>query len=269
MRAQVSIGMARPRGRARTLSRPTFSVVFYTFVHAGRWRPLLEQQLGDVQASGIATAAASFDVVLAGESTHRYDDAVEQTLDGADALVRSILPAADVWKYPTNRYEYPGIRRAWDVARRVDESARANHWLLYFHGKGMVNHGAERPPWNKELTDAVVVRWRDVLAALDAQQGIQKAGYAGSDDGHPWFNFWWARASYIQALVRPEVTPDRFYYERWIGMVGDASTRSMAAPNTTLALCPANRGLAPGFRAFPGTSEVIAEHCGAATPGLW
>lgn len=265
--------MPRPRGRTRTLSRPTFSVVFYTLIRTGRqWRPLLEQQLGDVQASGIAAAASSFDVVLAGDSTHLFDDAVEQTLDSADQSVRSILPAADVWKYPINRFECPGIRRAWDVARGVDEGSRERHWVLYFHGKGMVNHGSERAPWNKELTDNDVVRWRQVLAALDAQPDIQKAGYAGSDAGHTWFNFWWARASYMQVLARPEVTPDRFYYERWIGRVtdgADAATRALGAANTTLTLCPANRGLSPGFRTFPGNSELIAEHCAAVTPGLW
>ena len=68
------------------------------------------------------------------------------------------------------------------------------------------------------------------------------------------------------------MTPDRFYYEQWIGMVsekGDAATRALAAPNTTLTLCPANRGLYLRFRMFPGNSEVIADHCAAATPGLW
>jgi hypothetical protein len=237
---------------------------------------MLQQQLGDVQASGLPRAACSFDVVLSAASDRLFDDAVEQTLDEADTFVRSIVPTADVWKYGTNRYEYPGIRRTWDVARSIHANDPSNHLILYFHGKGMV-HGPDHDPgrdrslWNKELTDNVVLRWRDVVRAFDEQPDIQKAGYTVSEDGFPWFNFWWARASHVQSLVRPVVTEDRYYYESWISCVadaGDPTAHTLSPPNTTLTLCPGNAGLKPGFPTFPADPRLMLEQCKPTTHGM-
>ena len=32
-----------------------------------------------------------------------------------------------------------------------------------------------------------------------------------------WFNFWWARGTYLNTCEDPIITCDRYYYESWLG----------------------------------------------------
>lgn len=173
-----------------------FSVVFFTMINPERnWRAMLTEQLSDVVSSGLSSEARSFDIVLSGSSNSTFDDETEKSLDTAGDHVKALVPEADVWKFANNRFEYPGIRRVWDVARHISGEEASRHLILYFHGKGMVNGAKEEPnktrtSWNKELTDNVVVKWRDIAHAFFKGPSIEKAGYTVSDGGFPWFNFW-------------------------------------------------------------------------------
>ena len=47
--------------------------------------------------------------------------------------------------------------------------------------------------------------------------------------GWIWFNFWWARASYLKKLVEPVRSTRRHYYEDWLGrLTPDPSTDEAA-----------------------------------------
>ena len=200
----------------------TFSVVFFSVInpnHADA-NGLLRSQLSDLVASGAADAAQSVDVILSPLAD--WDRAPTNTAQ-ARALyksaaddIRSIIPRASIVHYPMNHFEQPGLLRALLLARAKPAAEAERHFVLYFHGKGMTSAIAEsRSHANIVLTRTVVADWRRILIRLE-KGDVDTAGYTTSTVGWQWYNFWWARASYLQGIVEPLIVPRRHYYEDWL-----------------------------------------------------
>lgn len=115
-----------------------------------------------------------------------------------------------------NQYEYIGIRKVWQIAQKFPESL-----ILYFHSKGMIFGNPKGISYKRTfpercLFNHTVKPWQNILKIFE-NKTINKVGYICSSKGFCWFNFWWVRASYLLDFVEPIVTPDRFYYERYLG----------------------------------------------------
>jgi hypothetical protein len=101
---------------------------------------------------------------------------------------------------------------------RKDEAA-----VLYAHTKGAMNPTLLTRDWRREMTSHVVTRW-DIGAALLCEYDavgcfwLTPEKYADRLVEAPFFggNFWWARASYLARLPKPDDTT-RYAAERWIG----------------------------------------------------
>jgi hypothetical protein len=136
-----------------------------------------------------------------------------QLAAGAD-LVRSIVPSALVDTHVGNRWEYPGMNLTWHYS--LQEPSR-EHYIFYFHAKGIKRRRPE-----PQLFDAVGSNWRGIVRTLAAHPGVNKVGYLASDAGFMWFNFWWARGSYIARHCtkpkQPGRTVDRHYFMGWIAL---------------------------------------------------
>lgn len=113
-----------------------------------------------------------------------------------------------------NQYEYRGIKKVWHIAEKYPKSE-----ILYFHSKGIVfrNESGIRTLHERILFNNVIKQWKFVLQVLQTNPPINKVGLICSRRGSIWFNFWWARASYILDLREPILTTNRFYYERYLG----------------------------------------------------
>ena len=96
----------------------------------------------------------------------------------------------------------------------------------------MVRHGHHRGRSTVEswLFDGTIVPWRAVIASFQSNATIEKAGMYPSQSGWVWFNFWWARVSYLKGIVEPVRTTRRHYYEDWLGRYYDADTEQEAEP---------------------------------------
>lgn len=96
----------------------------------------------------------------------------------------------------------------------------------------MVNHGHHRtrPPFESWLFNGTIVPWREVIASFQANATIERAGMYPSKLGWVWFNFWWARVSYLKQTVEPVRTARRHYYEDWLGRTYDADTINNPEP---------------------------------------
>jgi hypothetical protein len=104
--------------------------------------------------------------------------------------VHKTIPTAKITIAGSNRFEYSGIRRVWELA--VSDVDPENHVIIYFHGKGMVNHGADglaRSELNKHLMDTVICPWSKLRQAFASHSTLEKAGYAIGDKRKAWFNF--------------------------------------------------------------------------------
>eukprot|EP01038_Epipyxis_sp_PR26KG_P003967 gene3967-5687_t len=113
-----------------------------------------------------------------------------------------------------NLYEYPGIRKLWNIGQSNDDKTI----ILYFHSKGMTsgNLNETQDRWGRELSITVIDAWRDVLNEFQKYPHLNKAGYACSRAQWVWYNFMWVRASYLHTIVNPVISQRRHYYEDWI-----------------------------------------------------
>lgn len=142
------------------------------------------------------------------------DDAVRQ-------IVREAVPqsyVAHVTWARGNQFEYPGIRRVYDLACTWPDRV-----FGYMHSKGMVfsSTGLGRTPSERKLTHALVSAWPKMLEVLGAHPDVQKVGLYPSDEGWIWFNFWWARGAYLVSCKAPTPHPqDRYFFESWLGREG-------------------------------------------------
>lgn len=144
-------------------------------------------------------------------------------------LVRRIIPNAIISITTQNFYEYPGIRRVWDLGQQIRLNESYTSLILYFHSKGMYNYddySEVRGDWERELYRSVIDPWRNVSEIFQTMRHVNKVGYKSSKLGFMWMNFWWARASYVRMLVCPIIieeskSSERYYYEQWVCMVDD------------------------------------------------
>lgn len=205
---------------------PIIHVVFFSFLAPARpWREVLSQQLYNVNASGLPAAAASFDIVLSAEAAATWLGGggaaeAEQLLGAAAALLGAIVPTARVHLFYENRFEYDGLQRVWDVASTVPARSARQHLVLYFHGKGAVNDkvAGSQSLGNALLTRIVVLQWRAIVRRFAADPAVDTAGVLATTEGSQWYNFWWARASYLHRGVAPAPQRNRFFFEHWLGL---------------------------------------------------
>jgi hypothetical protein len=183
---------------------------------------------------------------------------VEQTLP------RNEFPIT-TYKHPVNHFEYPGILRLWEEGQADFPGVQPeDHYLLYFHAKGMFNgrsDGVIRTENNLMLSNLVIKPWRNITARFQNDPNVNKAGYAPSEAGFVWYNFFWVRASKLRKIRRPILQNDRMYYEGWVsieypdalGPDDDPAVYryKLGGPNDTLALCPGNCDAVLGFSWHP------------------
>ena len=114
------------------------------------------------------------------------------------------------------------------VSQEVPHHEAKDTIFQYFHSKGMVHHKRRttRTPRELILYNGTVIPWRAVIEAFQTDKTINRAGMNPAKEGWVWFNFWWARASYLQRLVEPIRTTRRFYYEDWLARLYDVDTEN-------------------------------------------
>lgn len=122
-----------------------------------------------------------------------------------------------------NEYEYRGIHKVWELGQTFNSK---NDIILYFHSKGIGrNKNYEQ---NKNDKYNIILRDIDyIIEIFSVFPNIHKAGYSSGGNGWVWFNFWFARGSYINMIEEPIKTTRRHYYEDWLarkidGKVGDS-----------------------------------------------
>ena len=116
-----------------------------------------------------------------------------------------------------NAYEYPAIHSLYRMAMSEPDEAARNHLFLYFHTKGMVNHGKFKTRVDRRLFYATIVPWRAIAQQFIENSSIRAAGWLPSTDGFVWFNFWRVRRNYVKQLDEPKRVTERHWFESWIG----------------------------------------------------
>jgi len=270
------------KGRRQTLRQrggatPTIYVVYFAYLDVGdknwntsRAKDLVTLQLKELKDVGLADAAKEVHVVYNSPKRSNFNNASALRLGKATKNAKSIIPKLFIHKERGNAFEYPALSLVWDIANNIPEAERANSVILYFHSKGMSNGSKEKvkTPENTELTDIVIKPWKDIVERFASDPAVNKAGHSASDTGFMWFNFWWARASYIVGCPRPILTERRHYYEDWVGRrkTSDANnnaegkeTGELKGPADCLSLCKVGPKGRLGVSLHPAFDKCVLE----------
>ena len=220
---------------------PPIHIVFFTYIDTkgkawaeSRGVKLLTEQMKDLVDTGLSAVAKSVNIVISSNKANIFNNSTESRLDEVIETVESIIPSATIHRSSGNRYEYPGIRLVWDIARKVPKEEEDKTLILYFHSKGMQSGGDDpqhvRTGDNVKLTETVIKPWKDLVKRFLTDPAVTKAGYAAGEGGWIWYNFFWVRASYVKKCTRPILTERRHYYEDWISRIKTKETNHQPEP---------------------------------------
>ena len=203
--------------------RVTLSVVYFFNARVSAPdSPILLSQLRSLLSCGLVTSQEfkSVSVIIVITVTQNQAKTVE-------CLIRGLLIAYQAEYEKLNikisvkfcfeeAFEYHALHLLWEMAQ---ESGADETLFVYFHGKG-ASHKFEsngRNPREKFLTQLIIENWKLNYLNMTLFPGIQKLGFMVGGNGWLWYNFWWARGSFIRTLESPVVTDRRHYYEDWLG----------------------------------------------------
>lgn len=186
-------------------------IVYNVFVAPNsNWRSIICGQLYELKSYGLLNEAELHVTITD-----------PRGIGEIDAIIREICgDKVFIHHFDQNRFEYWGIDLVWRLAQQYPDAK-----IAYFHTKGISYGSADRNVEERWLTRDLFRRWRRSLQAFE-DPAVNKIGAFPAPNFHTedspwggwiWFNFWWARASYLIGCGQPPVTGDRHYYESWLG----------------------------------------------------
>ena len=124
-------------------------------------------------------------------------------------------------RIPTNVHEYHSVTCLYNFCKENPE-----HYVLYFNTKGVTRPNNEPDTDWRNMADYIHIerykRCVDLLNYSDYNVCGAELGYTITNKGNDWIwdsyigNYWWAKATYINTLQPPILTPDRALYETWL-----------------------------------------------------
>jgi hypothetical protein len=115
--------------------------------------------------------------------------------------------------YYENEFEYRGILKAWELGQIHNTK---NDIILYFHSKGVTRNSTYANNRNDNY-NIILKNVHKIKEIFSIFTKIDKVGFSNSQLGWIWYNFWYARGSYINNVEKPIKTSRRWYYEDWLG----------------------------------------------------
>jgi len=134
---------------------------------------------------------------------------------GFKKKVLKLYPDVIIDCYSKNEYEYRGILKVWELGQVHNKSTDI---ILYFHSKGVSRTERYIGPNPHEYEYTEILRdINKIKEIFDIFPTIDKIGILSGLNGIIWYNFWYARGSYIYTVEEPIKTSRRHYYEDWLG----------------------------------------------------
>lgn len=186
----------------------------------GEW---MTGMLMGTRGSSLPTTATLYIVATSHNCTE--EKFLHETVNAISTFRKDAQTILECHNDEKETYEYHGIHKAWKIGQEQQQQPdknNSNAIIGYFHSKGVtradnfndyvVNHS--------HPTLHAMGRYEQVADAFALFPWIEKAGVFCGGCGWVWFNFWYARASYVNMLMEPVLTERRHYYEAWLGYKG-------------------------------------------------
>jgi hypothetical protein len=131
--------------------------------------------------------------------------------------IATLYPRAQVHCNYTNQHEYPGILKVWELGQQHSSPTDV---ILYFQSKGITHESTYNGSGMSENRWTVILENPGLITEIfDIFPGVDKIGALAGGIGWIWYNFWFARGSYLNRVERPILTDRRHYYEDWLARV--------------------------------------------------
>lgn len=199
------------------------NIVYYAYIdRQSAWKDILSGQLRQLKEYGLFDNAELY--------IHITDEL--KKFDEVQFFIQQIYPFA-IFSYSSeNRYEYDPLNLVYELAKLAPESI-----YIYLHTKGMSHHIHSRDVDEIALTTATFQNWREniekfknkninKIGLFPAMEDYSKNPKSRSVGGWIWFNFWYARGTYLAQCPAPTITSNRYFYEEWLG--GDQNDHAVA-----------------------------------------
>jgi len=194
-----------------TLNKPII-ILYYVFLNSNKdWKNMIGGQIHDIIKSKILDVTYRFHIVVSGN---------KNSIDELKYFLRNNYNniAIDYTEVYENKYEFPAIKKIRDLAIENPDKI-----FIYLHTKGMVfnNPSSLRTLTESKLTLNTFLDWETTLFIFETYPEIQKAGMVPNKEGFIYFNFWWARGSYLIKCDPIEIKDtyeeqERFICESWL-----------------------------------------------------
>lgn len=193
-------------------------VVYFVYIEPKvNWKKIISTQLKDIEKSGILIASDLHIIVSNPQKLVEVEEYFSELTNCYQ----------EIHYFNENRFEYWALHHLWKVLNTSENY----DYCVYMHTKGMSYATKKRNIYEKILTHYTFNYWQQCIKIFEEEVNINKIGLfpahqiTGKGDefrGWIWFNFWWARSSYIRHLEEPIITSDRYYYEWWLTKVDGA-----------------------------------------------
>ncbi|WP_020395898.1 hypothetical protein [Thiolinea disciformis] len=194
------------------------AIVYFAYINPLKdWQLFIANQLNDLKKTDILSAS---DLHIVVSNPFKVSE-VEGFFKNRKHLYKTIE------FHEENKFEYWGINYIWNLARE-----HKYDYLIYFHTKGISHENDKRSNKKEMLTHYTFNKWQSLVKIFEENKDINKIGlFPGWElnqqgevikGGWIWYNFWWARSSYIRTLEHPNPNPKtRYYYESWLSTSTD------------------------------------------------
>lgn len=116
--------------------------------------------------------------------------------------------------YYENEFEYRGILKAWELGQIHNTR---NDIILYFHSKAITRFSTYESMEELLVYNIILKDIQKIKEIFSIFPKINKVGFCNSNAGWMWYNFWYARGSYINNNEKPfKMNNNRWYYEDWL-----------------------------------------------------
>jgi len=177
-------------------------IVYFAYLIPDKWNTIVEEQLSSLK------------------NTHLYEEASNiymSVISDDDELEKLKIFLSNKYSkveiknhFKENLYEYPGLKTIYQIAEDDDDTV-----LLYFHSKGMTSNQHETRQYLFKYT---IENYADYLKEFKYNKYLEVAGAIPHENGFIFFNFFWARSSYVRNhCSRPEISDNRYIWEVWVG----------------------------------------------------
>jgi len=194
----------------------TFKIIVVYYVYINRrsnWKAIVSGQLSDLKSFGLFDEADLY--------VHVTDPA--GIFEDVCTVISGICSDVFISRSVENAFEYPGIRLVYELANK-----RSDTIFIYLHTKGMSYNIQSRNVGEMILLTGTFRDWRrnieifrnlsiNKVGLLPAIRSSEEKIPRGKKSGWIWYNFWYARGTYLMKCGSPEVNTNRWYYEDWLG----------------------------------------------------